>query len=186
MLNRANAVALAEQADEQSKAPRCPMCRATFRLERVTRAVPFVIESLDAIVVKCVASPACEWTPRSGPSALVPQDQGRVPRSGMRNSRRAQPIGGPRARLRQGRRRAHRMRVAPLHLHGHVRSSLRASGALRLPRQESYPVLHGLRSWLLRPVITLSMPCTSLARCARPSGFDTESAWSAVALLAFD
>ena len=61
MISLANAAALAERAAETEKTPRCPMCRAALRLDRATRAPAFVIESLDAIPVRCVASPACEW-----------------------------------------------------------------------------------------------------------------------------
>ena len=61
MLSRANAEKLARHAKDHGKELRCPTCRAIFDMTRVSRPVPFVVESLDALQVRCFASPACGW-----------------------------------------------------------------------------------------------------------------------------
>lgn len=61
MLSRVNAERLAEKAADRRPLI-CPICRAKFDMKRVSRAVPFVLEALDALEVECIAAPACGWT----------------------------------------------------------------------------------------------------------------------------
>lgn len=62
MMSKASAEKLARHAKEHGKDLRCPTCRARFDPARVQRAVPFVLESLDGLQVRCIAAPACDWS----------------------------------------------------------------------------------------------------------------------------